>query len=141
MSASRRRLVSLLQCNESGVSGTPRILQEIRSCPSNVAEDLTITWLSQKPEKELITIVAASQGEAGMGTVLLCAERASAGKFTIPAWTLSALPPSAISNGAPLGLVGIISSPLDAESLFIVPGLDAAALQYVQARVKNVPVR
>jgi hypothetical protein len=103
--------------------------------------DLTISWASSDPDKELITIIGVSGNEDGMPTALICTERASAGSFTIPSWVLSAVLSSEIVDGIPLGLLTLIRSPLDSLSLFTAPGLDSGRLQFVEAHMKNVEFR
>src|SRR5207248_2897133 len=64
-------------------------------------QDLTVTWTGGNPDKEFVMIAGISNnGQAVAG--FLCTEKASAGKFTIPAWVLSSIPASALlpSGGA-----------------------------------------
>jgi hypothetical protein len=103
--------------------------------------DLTITWQSSNTEREMVTIFGASGLQSGTTTGLLCSERATAGRMTIPAWLLSAMLPSAEMDGMPLGYLVVANSPLDSASRVLVPGIDAAVLQYIEAKAKVVRFR
>ena len=115
--------------NENSLSGISR------------TDDLTVTWSSPNPAKELVTVIVVSQLPMETGTVLLCTERAAAGQMTIPAWTLSALSPSGTFEGVPTAFLGVMNSPVDSESRFSAPGIDVGVLQYVQVKIKYLKVR
>lgn len=102
-------------------------------------KDLTITWSSANPSKELVTVIGLSSSTTtNTPTALLCTERASAGGMTIPAWTLSSLIQSDTYEGLPMGFLGIMNSPLDSESRFQAPGIDSGLFQYLFCELKNV---
>src|SRR6185436_5375278 len=78
-------------------------------------QDLTVTWSGGIPDKEFAVIVGiASSNQVTAG--FLCAEKVSAGKFTVPAWVLSSLPASATFMDGdqilPGGALGVGSAPL-----------------------------
>jgi uncharacterized protein (TIGR03437 family) len=107
-------------------------------------EDLTITWNSSDPERELVTLVALSGSEnASESAALVCSERASAGKLTVPAWILSALPKSEISSdlGVPVGMLGVLSSPRLDDGVLHGVGVDVLRFRYLTARFRNVEFR
>jgi hypothetical protein len=105
------------------------------------AADLTVSWRSRNPEGEVVTVLALSASEDGLPTALLCTERAAAGQMTIPAWILSAMRPSESFEGILMGFLGVMNSPVGAESRFTAPGIDAGLLQALQGKAKFLPFR
>lgn len=58
-------------------------------------QDLTVTWTGGDAAKEFVEVgVSSWDTTRRIVAGITCTERASAGRFTIPAWLLSALPPS-----------------------------------------------
>ena len=109
--------------------------------PLDRAQDLTVTWTGGDPDKEFALIAGLSNnGQAIAG--FLCAEKVSAGKFTIPAWVLSSLPASAIvtDGGVPLpgGALAVGAAPLASVGRFSAPGLDFGVFTYEQGFVSLV---
>jgi uncharacterized protein (TIGR03437 family) len=106
-------------------------------------QDLIVTWSGGIPDKEFALIVGiASSNQVTAG--FLCAEKVSAGQFTIPAWVLSSLPRSTtfdIGGGqsVPGGALGVGTAPLSSVGRFTAPGLDYAVFTYEQATVSFVP--
>jgi hypothetical protein len=89
----------------------------------------------------VVTVLALSASEDGLPTPLLCTERAAAGQMTIPAWILSAMRPGESIEGTPIGFLGVMNSPVGAESRFTAPGIDAGLLQALQGKAKFLPFR
>ena len=48
---------------------------------------------------------------------------------------------SQFNSGIPLGLLFVMNSLLDSESLFRAPGLDAGRLQYLQGQMRYIEYR
>jgi len=99
-------------------------------------QDLTVTWNGGIPDKEFALIVGLStNGQVTSG--FLCAEKVSAGQFTVPAWVLSNLPASATFTNqgqtAPSGLLGLGSAPFTSVGRFTGTGLDFGVITYEQA--------
>jgi hypothetical protein len=115
--------------------------QSVQTIPRE--QDLTITWSSPNADKELVTMIGLSADGLGRPTAFLCTERAGAGRFTVPSWVLSAMTKSQFNSelGIPEGLLFVMNSLLDSESLFRAPGLDAGRLQYLQGQMRFVEYR
>src|SRR5439155_8389667 len=99
-------------------------------------QDLTVTWSGGVPDKEYALIVGLSanrQAAAGF----LCAEKVSAGKFTVPAWVLSSIPKSDVFTQGdqivPGGILAVGTAPLTSTGRFTAPGLDFGVFTYEQA--------
>jgi hypothetical protein len=99
-------------------------------------QDLTVTWTGGVPDKEFALIVGLSAGNQATAG-FLCAEKLSAGKFTVPAWVLSSLPASATFMGGvlPGGALGVGTAPFTNVGRFTGPGLDFGVFTYEQATV------
>lgn len=101
------------------------------------SQDLTVTWNGGLADKEFALIVGLSTGQQATGG-FLCAEKVSAGKFTVPAWVLSSLPPSVTFREGgqtfPAGLLAVGTAPLTSTGRFTATGLDFAVFTYEQAR-------
>jgi hypothetical protein len=102
-------------------------------------QPLTVTWTGGVEGKELVGIfglAASEQATAGF----LCMEKVSAGRFTVPAWVLSSLPPSATftegGQSLPGGLLGVGTAPFTSIGRFTAPGLDVGVFTYEQATVR-----
>ena len=87
----------------------------------------------------MIIEVAASKQ---VNVAFLCAEKVTAGKFTVPAWVLSKLPASdTFKDGdqlLPGGLLGVGSAPLTNVGRFTASGLDVGVVTYEQTTFKLV---
>jgi uncharacterized protein (TIGR03437 family) len=112
-----------------------------QEAPLDRTQDFTVTWSGGVPDKEYVLVVglsASAQATAGF----LCAEKVSAGKFTVPAWVLSSLPASqpVLLGGQSVsgGLAAVGTAPLPAASRFSGPGLDFGLFTYEQAVVDLV---
>ena len=99
-------------------------------------QDLTVTWSGGIPDKEFALIVGLStNGQTTAG--FLCAEKVSAGQFTVPAWVLSNLPATATFSNqgqtVPAGLIGVGSASFTSVGRFTGTGLDFGVVTYEQA--------
>lgn len=120
----------LVWTNESQTTTVPR------------SRDLLVTWTGGDPSKDYVTIFGASgiaveedeetDGDSGIGAFFVCVERNSAGRFSVPAYVLGALPGSA---GGP-GLLGIGSA--GEGTRFTASGLDTAVIDYSNTSLKTV---
>ena len=115
--------------------------QSVQTIPRD--QDLTITWSSPDADRELVTIAGISIDGDVTPTAFLCTERASAGRFTVPSWVLSAMMRSQFDSdlGIPLGVLFVMNSLLDSESSFRAPGMDAGRLQYLQGQMRYIEYR
>jgi len=108
------------------------------------SEDLTVTWTGGNDSQEVVVIIGYSaRTDLGVMGSIVCAERVSAGQFTLPAWQLSALPVSTPwdmeqDEGQPSGLIVGRMSRFDQNRL-AASGLDAGLLFYVLADYRIVP--
>jgi uncharacterized protein (TIGR03437 family) len=107
-------------------------------------QDLTVTWSGGISDKEFVFVVGLSANhQAAMG--FFCAEKASAGKFTVPAWVLSSIPKSDFftdgDQTTPGGLLGVGTAPFTSTVRFTAPGLDFGVFTYEQATISIVPYR
>ncbi len=87
------------------------------------SKDVTVTWTGGRPADLVSILGTAAVSSTRVAVSFQCLEVASAGKFTIPAWVLSALPPVAqgtlslaINNSATFTASGIDSGNLLANS-------------------------
>jgi len=141
--------------NGTGVKGGVGPFKAVLTLPSPVTwtskdsivkadrtQDLTVTWSGGKADKEYVMIFGVS-GDGRVIRGFFCAESASAGQFTIPAWVLAQLPVTGtFSNGGqtlPNGLLGIGTASLASAGLFSATGLDFASFTYEQALVSLLP--
>jgi uncharacterized protein (TIGR03437 family) len=97
------------------------------------AQDLTVTWTGGDPAKEYVLVGAMSfdtTREVGAG--ITCVERASAGRFTIPAWLLSTLPASGLFPGTslPKGIVSVSTLSIVEPARFQAQGIDVGYFGY-----------
>ncbi len=105
------------------------------------SQDLTVTWTGGVADKEYAIIAGVAQNHQAIAG-FLCAEKVSAGKFTVPAWVLSSLPNSDLfpqgDSPVPGGFLGIGTAPLTSAGRFTGPGLDLGIFSYEQATVNFV---
>jgi hypothetical protein len=85
---------------------------------------LTVTWTGGSAGGT-VSVSGQSQSGTGIGAVFFCLADASAGTFTVPAFIMSALPPTISQEGFPLGSLNVTHFRGDAIN---VPGLDQAAI-------------
>ena len=108
------------------------------------SQDLTVTWSGGVPDKEFALIAGISANHQ-VAAGFLCAEKVSAGQFTVPAWVLSSLPKSDVftEDGQTLqgGLIGVGTASLTNAGRFTAPGLDFGVFTYEQATISLVPYR
>ncbi|MCC6366041.1 MAG: beta-propeller fold lactonase family protein [Bryobacterales bacterium] len=101
-------------------------------------QDLTVTWSGGNPDKEFALIAGLSANQQVTGG-FLCAEKVSAGKFTIPAWVLSSLPKTDTfplgDQSIPGGLLGVGTASFTDAGRFTAPGLDFGVFTYEQATI------
>jgi uncharacterized protein (TIGR03437 family) len=105
-------------------------------------QDLTVTWSDGLADKEFVIIVGISSNQQATAGYL-CAEKVSAGQFTIPAWVLSSIPASDQFDAGggqqvPSGLIGVGTAPLTSVGRFSSPTLDFGQFTYEQATVNIV---
>lgn len=97
--------------------------------------ELTPTWTGGTAG-DFVTITGASSLAGGRTTVIfICIERATAGRFTVPSWVLSALPPSE------QGFLSLGLSPLLENSRFEAPGLDAGFIWAASSSMRTIAYR
>jgi uncharacterized protein (TIGR03437 family) len=99
-------------------------------------QNLTVTWSGGVPDKEFALIAGlSSNGQVTAG--FLCAEKVSAGQFTVPAWVLSSIPAtgtfSAGGQIAPSGLLAVGTASFTNVGRFTGLGLDFGVITYEQA--------
>jgi uncharacterized protein (TIGR03437 family) len=109
----------------------------------NRSQDLTVTWSGGDTAKESVMIVGLSANtDLGVGSMFACVERSSAGRFTIPALVLSALPVSGTTSleGQSLstGILQVTSVSITELDRFQAQGLDAASFGYTMSNRKFV---
>jgi len=115
----------LIWTNRNDISVIPR------------SQDLTLIW-SGGGDREVVAILGTSATPAaGVGARFICTERAGAGRFTVPAHVVSALPLSGSSEGVPIGFV-MLGSTAAETNRFQAPGLDVGFFTYGLLYVKNV---
>ena len=107
---------------------------------SNVSrsKDLTLTWSGAPPGTYIGISATSADPSTGAGAAIDCLVSADAGKFTVPAWLLSALPASAVdsSAGVPVGFIYL--GTLLTASQFQASGEDLGYFTWGEAVVKNV---
>jgi uncharacterized protein (TIGR03437 family) len=97
------------------------------------AQDLTVTWTGGDSAKEYVVVGATSSDTTrNVGAGIACMERASAGRFTIPAWLLSTLPASGTIPGMslPKGRVDFITYTIVEPARFQAQGIDVGYFGY-----------
>jgi len=104
-------------------------------------QDLTVTWSGGNPDKEFALIAGVSVNQNYTGG-FLCAEKVSAGQFTVPAWVLSTMPKSDLfadgDQTIPGGILGVGTASLTDVGRFSGPGLDFGVFTYEQSTVSLV---
>ena len=107
---------------------------------ANVARGgaLNVTWSGGGSNEYIIISGTSSRTNPSITAGFTCTERASAGRFQVPAEILLALPPSETIQGAPLGSLSVISAPLNDQTRFSATGLDLGFVIYTSADVKTL---
>ena len=104
-------------------------------------QDLTVTWSGGISDKEYVLIVGLSAGSQAV-SAFACAEKVSAGQFTVPAWVVSSIPASATfslgDQTLPGGILGVGTAPLTNVGRFTATGLDVGIFSYEQATANLV---
>jgi len=96
-------------------------------------QDLTVTWNGGDASKEIVVISGLSfDPTSEVGGAFGCVERASVGRFTVPAWVLSALPPSGLWPGTTMvkGMLGLNQYSILDATRFQAQGMDVAFFGY-----------
>jgi len=96
------------------------------------SQDLTVTWTGGDSAKEYVVVGASSYDTTRqVGAGITCMERASAGRFTIPAWLLSTLPATVSLPGTlPKGYVEFRTYPIVEPARFQAQGIDVGYFGY-----------
>lgn len=104
------------------------------------SQGVTVTWTGGAPS-DYVQIFGVSSSQTGNVTgSFVCTERASAGRFTVPASLLANLPASGQVEGAATGALSVGSAPAT-PARFTATGIDAGFLTYVVASVKILNYR
>lgn len=102
------------------------------------SQDLQITWSGGDPNAYVAIFGSSADPQSSAGTAFVCAERASAGRFTVPSWILASLPASGQSpEGALVGSLALATA-LTQPTRFTVTGIDAGFFTWGLVQVKNV---
>ena len=101
---------------------------------------LTVTWnTAGAGANELIIISGGSYTRnPAAGASFSCYERASAGRFTVPAEVTLAMPRSETVPGSAAGQLSVASAPLTDANRFTATGLDVGTITYSTAESKTV---
>jgi uncharacterized protein (TIGR03437 family) len=105
------------------------------------AQPLDILWSGGDASKEFVIISGAAMDVTNQALAsFTCAERAGAGKFTVPAEVLSSLPAASswTSGGYPAGTLSLGTMPILSSVRFSAPGLDAGYFAYSRQQLINV---
>ncbi len=109
-------------------------------------QDQAIAWTGGDDAREVVVILGYSaRVDEGVMSAFACAQRPSAGGFTLPAWMLSTLPASSpwdpeTGEDPPSGLIVGRMSRLD-QNRFAASGLDAGLVFYLLVDYRIVPVQ
>jgi hypothetical protein len=101
------------------------------------SQNLTVTWTGGGASDLVAILGSSADPSVGAGAGIFCVERASAGTFTIPAYLLSNLPASGLSNGVRVGWL-TFGTTLTSPTRFTAPGLDLGYFNWLNALIKNV---
>jgi len=98
------------------------------------SQDLTVTWTGGDSAKEYVVIGGRSVVATNrIGAGIRCVERASAGRFTIPAWLLSTLPATSglfPGTSLPTGAVTFDTHTIVEPARFQAQGIDVGYFGY-----------
>ena len=106
------------------------------------SQDLTVNWTGGAADREFVMIAGFSQNERVIAA-FLCTEKASAGKFTVPAWVISSIPASVATDRQtlPPGFLGLATAPFTSVGRFTGSGLDFGLFTYEQGAFIAVTFR
>lgn len=104
------------------------------------SQDLTVTWQGGNPDREYVLVGAMSSigglEHPNAGAIVACADRVSAGRFVVPAFVLSTLPPSDPDPRASMFIVA--RSALPEPSRTVGGGLDAIYSMAAEGHIRLV---
>jgi uncharacterized protein (TIGR03437 family) len=119
---------------------TPLVWTNVDNVSSRPRETgITVTWSGADPN-DLVSITGISITREG-GASFTCAERVSAGQFTVPPIVLSSLPVSETAANGPGSPAGNLTVSNSSNSKFTAPGLDAAYFTFSNSTSKTVAYR
>jgi uncharacterized protein (TIGR03437 family) len=102
-----------------------------------LTQDITVTW-SGGGAGELVAVTGSSAArDIAAGAEFVCVERATVGSLTVPAWIVSALPPSGVVDGVNAGFMTFATT-LAQPSRFSATGLDLGYFNWGLIQLKNV---
>ncbi len=100
---------------------------------------LNVTWSGGAASEYIFISGFSARRNPTVGAVFTCTERASAGRFQVPAEVLLAMPPSDVIQGAALGSLSVSSIPYNDATRFTASGLDLGFIIYSTVESKSVP--
>ena len=74
------------------------------------AQDQKVTWSGGSPNQYVGVFASSADPKLGAGMQIYCTDRGDAGQITIPAWVLSAMPPTGQSQTAFLAAIGFAAT-------------------------------
>jgi hypothetical protein len=96
-------------------------------------QDLTVTWTGGTANELVYIFGGSARSNPTVGGFFVCYERAQAGRFSIPSWVLSTLPPSQAGGGQ----LAVGSVSLDPPR-FTATGIDVGSISYSNVNLKTV---
>jgi hypothetical protein len=116
---------------------TPTLTSNVSRIPRS--KDLTVNWTPGANDTGLVYIAGSSGGACGQQMVTFtCFERATAGRFTIPARILSQLPPGTGAPGFTGGMFQLGSLMPNGQRLLRSSGLDIGVIVYLNLALRYV---
>lgn len=105
-----------------------------------IGSPLAITWNATGAAANDLIVITGNSATINpiAGVAFTCYERASAGRFTVPAEVTLALPRSETIQGTPTGSLAVASVPFTDANRFTATGLDIGTITYSTADSKNV---
>ena len=100
---------------------------------------LNVTWSGGGANEYIFISGFSARQNPTVGANFTCTERASAGRFQVPAEVLLAMPASDVIQGAPLGNLSVSSIPFNDATRFTASGLDLGFITYSTVESKSVP--
>jgi uncharacterized protein (TIGR03437 family) len=107
--------------NEAQITNVPR------------TQDLTVTWTGGTANELVYIFGGSARSNPTVGGFFICYERAQAGRFAIPSWVLSTLPPSQ-AGGGQLAVGSVSLNP----PRFTASGIDVGSISYSNINLKTV---
>ncbi len=113
--------------NEDALSSIPR------------TKDITINWTGGTAGGFVALLGSSADPSTGAGAEFQCLTKAEAGSFVVPAWVLSALPPSGVDpvTKVPVGFL-LFATALPQPARFKASGIDIGYFNWATLEVKNV---